>query len=73
MRPRVYVYGMRVALSQFLCMQHTCDMDVLCVQHARSVYAQYVQQGSRYQHTSNISVSVYKTSVVQLKALIVSG
>ena len=40
--------GMRVALSQFLCMQHTCNMDILCVQHACSVYAQYVQQGSRY-------------------------
>ena len=39
---------MSVALSQFLCMQHTCNMDVLCVQHACSVYAQYVQQGSRY-------------------------
>ena len=31
-----------------LCMQHTCSMGVLCVQHARSVYAQYVHQGSRY-------------------------
>ena len=38
---------MYVALSQFLCMQHTYNMDVLCVQHVCSVYAQYVQQGSR--------------------------
>ena len=47
-RPHVHVCGMRVALSQFLCMQHTCNMDVLCVQHVCSVYAQHVQQGSRY-------------------------
>ena len=25
--------GIRVALSQFLCMQHACNMDVMCVQH----------------------------------------
>ena len=30
----IYLYGMRVALSQFLCMQHACNMDVFCVQHA---------------------------------------
>ena len=29
----ICLYGMRVALSQFLCMQHACNMDVLCVQH----------------------------------------
>ena len=46
-RPHVHVCGMRVALSQFLCMQHTCKMGVLCVQHACSIYAQLLQQGSR--------------------------
>ena len=25
--------GICVALSQFLCMQHACNMDVMCVQH----------------------------------------
>ena len=34
----ICLYGMRVVLSQFLCMQHACDMDVLCVQHAYSIH-----------------------------------
>ena len=40
-------YGMRVALSQFLCMQHACNMDVFCVQHACSIHV-FVQVCSMY-------------------------
>ena len=34
----ICLYGMRVALSQFLCMQHAANMDVLCVQHACNMH-----------------------------------
>ena len=55
-RPHVHVCGMRVVLSQFLCMQHTYNMDVLCVQHVCSLYAQYVQQGSRYMCSTQATI-----------------
>ena len=50
----MHVCGMRVVLSQFLCMQHAYNMDVLCVQLVCTVCA--ARKQIYVQHTSNNSV-----------------
>ena len=58
-----HVRGMRVALSQFLCMQHTCVCVAARVQRICTVCA--ARKQIYVQHTSNISVRELVSGLVK--------